>query len=71
MEKTFESELISGLKLDLTAVRLWDVSAVTAPGAFRRCRFYKPTIRQRLFWARFRIRKAMKGIVYRLFGKKR
>lgn len=71
MEKTFEPKLISGLELDLTAVRPWDVSAVTDPGAFRECRFYKPTIRQRLFWARFRAGKALKGIVCRLFGKKR
>lgn len=71
MEKTFEPELISGLELDLTAVRPWDVSAVTDPGAFKDCRFYKPTTRQKLFWARVRIIKAMKGAVRKLLGKRR
>ena len=70
MEKTFNPKLISGLELDLTAVRPWDVSAVTDPGAFRDCRFYKPTTRQRLFWARFRIRKAMKDAVKKLLGER-
>lgn len=71
MEKTFKPKFISGLELDLTAVSPWDVSAVTDPGAFRGCRFYKPTTRQRLFWARFRVRKAMKGAVRKLLGERR
>lgn len=59
------------LSLDTSTFEPWDLSGVTDPQVFKDCRFYKPTIRQRLFWAKFRVRKAMKGAVRKLCGKRR